>query len=107
MSSAGGTLGQYRDPRTVNNKATYMPSYDAMHPGIDNGCWEMSNQKMKVAEAPLPDLPDLTSFSQLCCKKTFEDVAGWMGCILERQVSHYYIAILSNKCIPCVHNINA
>ena len=74
-------------------KPTYMQSYETPYPGYgtDNGGWENSNQKTVVREAPVPELPDLNSFSQFCCKKAFEDVAGWMGCILERQVSFYQL----------------
>lgn len=89
MMPGGYNISRYRDPRTANMKPTYMQSYETPYPGYgtDNGGWENSNQKTVVREAPVPELPDLNSFSQFCCKKAFEDVAGWMGCILERQAS--------------------
>eukprot|EP00794_Sanderia_malayensis_P017615 gene17615-19369_t len=83
---------RYGDPRTANSKVVpYMPPYNAMYNSAinaDNGGWDVGNQNQKITESPLlPDLPDLTSYSQFCSKQTFDEVAGWMGCILERQAA--------------------
>ena len=99
MTPGGQTTLRYRDPRSdprSGSKAAYGPSYESSSAGsgLDNGGnWESARRNTKTPETPLPELPDMTPYAQFCCRKAYEDVAGWMGSILERQVCIFLSAL--------------
>ena len=64
----------------------YGQAQDMSYTTLDNGSWDNSRPETKTPETPLPELSDLTTYAQFCCRKAYEDVAGWMGSIFERQV---------------------
>ena len=97
MTNSGYNSARYLDPRTegrspVNRQAPGQPqdSPYTTNSNMDNGNWENPPKETKKADIPLPALSDLTAYAQLCCRKAYEDVAGWVGSIFERQVCIFH-----------------
>lgn len=101
QTPGGYQSSRYRDPRSDrtdprsdarsggNGKNAYGQAQEITHGtgSLDNGNWDgIRRGETKTPETQLPELSDLTSYAQFCCRKAYEDVAGWMGSIFERQV---------------------